>query len=287
MEKLNLGSFKHSSEWLEIQRNIHEKRRKLKQLHDDIMRMEKQRNYSNTVMQNKLRQYNDTAQRLTKEVKKKNREIYLKWANRILLVWKKRQISLLKEKFNQLIPQSTFYINDANYSKRKVLIRPHEAKLQSEALVIVIVDTVYKKLKDGIEKYEHLPFGGNIGNWRSIANKGEVQCSDKNLKGWSDIIRENCKKEIDKWMLKDKNAFRMIWINTSKTFLHGEHNWVEFRSGKTKMRIIIDPWPSGGREIYSKKPYKNREGKPGEIYPNRERLPTNVSNMKKSHVKQQ
>jgi hypothetical protein len=274
MEKLNLGSYKNSQEWREMQRNIQDKRRKLKQLHDGLMRMEKQRNHSSTVLKNKYRQYNEAVAKLSKEARKKNRELYLKWANQILLIWKKKQIKLLREKFYKLIPKESFYIIGAN-NTRKVYIRPEEAKQQAEELVNAIVNTVYNKLKEGIEKYGRLPRGGNIGNWRNLASKGEVQCSDKDCKGWSDIIMDECLKIISEYVKKDKNAFWMIWrqyeghIVISKDNRIGEHNWVEFRSAMKKERVIIDPWPSGGRIIYSKEPYEGRDGKSRKIYPDK------------------
>jgi hypothetical protein len=272
MEKLNLGTFKNSPEWREMQRNIQDKRRKLKQLHDGLMRMEKQRNHSVTTLRNKYRQYNETIARLSQEVSKKNRELYLKWANRILLIWKKKQTKLLKEKFERLIPKEPFYIIGAN-NTRKVYIRPEEARKQAHELVNAIVNTVYFKLKEGIEKYGRLPFGGNRGNWSSLVNKGEMQCADKDCKGWSDIIQYQSLEIITEYIKKDKNAFWMIWrryeghivITEHKGI--GEHNWVEFKGKEKKERVIIDPWPSGGRKIYSKEPYEGREGKSREIFP--------------------
>ncbi len=272
MEKLNLGSFKNSPEWREIQRNIQEKRRKLKLLRDEFIRLEKQKSHNPTVLKNKYRQYNEVAAKLSKEAKKENREQYLKWANRILLIWKKQQIKLLMEKFEHLIPKESFIIIGAN-NTRKVYIQPEEARKQAQELVNAIVNTVYFKLKEGIEKYGKLPLGGNRGNWSSLVNKGEVQCADKDCKGWSDIIQYQCLKIITEYVKKDKNAFWMIWrryeghivITEHKGI--GEHNWVEFRGKEKKERVIIDPWPSGGRQIYSKEPYEGREGKSREIFP--------------------
>ncbi len=258
MEKLNLGSFKNSSEWLEVQRNIQEKRRKLKQLHDEIMRMEKQRNHSSTILQNKYRQYNETARTLSLDVPKKNQELYLKWANRILLIWKKRQVKLLREKFYELIPKESFILKErVNNSKGFVLIRPDDAKKQANDLVDAIVDTVYHKLKEGIEVYNRLPVGGNMGNIHSWFRKGEVQCGDK---GWAEAIQNGCSDIIHKAMKEDKNSFIMTWKYTLGWFSDwGQHNWIEFRRAGMNKRIIIDPWPSGGRHIYSKKTYNNND----------------------------
>lgn len=56
--------------------------------------------------------------------------------------------------------------------------------------------------------------------------------------------------------------------------MEGEHNWIEFTGRVTKKRVIIDPWPSGEREIYSKEPYKKREGDSDvKSYPDYRNLP--------------
>jgi hypothetical protein len=58
------------------------------------------------------------------------------------------------------------------------------------------------------------------------------------------------------------------WRNVSRiVYIRGEHNWIEFKKAGNNKIVIIDPWPSGGRKIYSKKPYKNRIGVPLTTFP--------------------
>ncbi len=261
MEKLNLGSFKNSSEWYEVQRKIKDKQRDMKRF-EEMANKKYTKSNSISEKNNLQRQYKEILNRYSKEIIELNRKAYIKWATRILSIWKKKQIALLKEKFYKLIPKEPYYIIGAN--KKKVYIRPEQAKQQADELVNAIVNAVYDKLKEGIDKYGRLPSGGNWGNYRALAgHKGEVQCNE-----WSSIIEKSCFNIILSYVKKDKNTFQMIWKNVSRIiYIRGEHNWMEFkRIGDNKI-VIIDPWPSGGRKIYSKKTYKNREGSPLTTYP--------------------
>ena len=163
--------------------------------------------------------------------------------------------------------------------KRKVYIRPEEARAEADALSISIVEAVHSKLIEGIVKYGRLPYGGNPGNELSRWRKGEMQCGDG---GWSSLISHSCLKTMESWMKSEKNTFKMIWKNKEKKFMEGEHNWIEFSGKISRKRVIIDPWPSGGRKIYSETPYKSREGKPLLIYPNRNMQPIVTKSQKKN-----
>ena len=278
MDKLDLSSYKDSAEWRKVQRRISEKQQQLKNFLEATLKALEQAN-SISQKNNLQRQYKEKVERYNKEILELNQTAYKKWVDRLLLQWRDGQVKLLKKKFYELIPKEPYILRErVNYSTGPILIRPEEARKQADMLVETIVSTVYDKLKEGIDINGRLPLGGNTGNIASGVNmKGQVQCGDN---GWASMIEDKCQKLMKDYVKQDRNTFLESWKNYSGWFLSfGQHNWLEFCIPGYSGKVIIDPWPSGGREIYAKKTYKNIKGTVKSIYPANANYPIDRSTL--------